>query len=103
MGVIETALEDSGGKPDENARRKIGNLLEGTVRAVHELDSFDPPVSNGIDIRELSIDTGSIARLSFMDRQVVGVIETANGTRPASYGPIPSLSPQNTTSLCANC
>lgn len=76
MGVIETALEDSGGKPDENARRKIGNLLEGTVRAVQELDSFDPPVSNGIAIRELSIDTGSIARLSFMDRQIVVVIET---------------------------
>jgi hypothetical protein len=76
MMVIETALEDSGGKPDENARRKIGNLLEGTVRAVQEPNSFDTPVSNGIAIRDLSIDTGSIARLSFMDRQAVGVIET---------------------------
>ncbi|MDF0592100.1 type I restriction-modification enzyme R subunit C-terminal domain-containing protein [Methanotrichaceae archaeon M04Ac] len=75
MRVIETALEDPGGRPEEKARRKIDRLLEDAGWAVQDRDNFDPRASRGIAVREFPLDTGSADYLLFVDRQVVGVIE----------------------------
>jgi len=73
--VIETALEDPGGRPEEKARRKIDRLLEDAGWAVQDRDNFDPRASRGIAVREFPLDTGSADYLLFVDRRAVGVIE----------------------------
>jgi len=75
MRVIETALEDPGGRPEEKARRKIDRLLEDAGWAVQDRDNFDPRASRGIAVREFPLDTGSADYLLFVDRRAVGVIE----------------------------
>lgn len=73
--MIETALEDPGGRPEEKARRKIDRLLEDAGWAVQDRDNFDPRASRGIAVREFPLDTGSADYLLFVDRRAVGVIE----------------------------
>jgi len=67
--VVETASEDSGGKLDEKARRKIDKLLEDAGWAVvQDRDYFDPRVSRGIAVREYPLETGSIDYPPFVGR-----------------------------------
>jgi len=51
-GVNETASVDSGGNPEEKARRMIDGLLESVGCFVQDCDGFDPRVSRCIAVRE---------------------------------------------------
>ena len=75
MRVIKTALEDSGGNPEEKTRRKFGDLLKDVGWAHQDQANVDPRVSNSITIRDLSIDTGLTVCHSFVDQHVVGIID----------------------------
>jgi len=52
--VVETALEDPGGRPEEKARRKIDRLLEDAGWAVQDRDNFDPRASKSIVVGKVS-------------------------------------------------
>jgi len=62
------ASEDSGGKLDEKARRKIDTLLEDASWAVLDRDYFDPRVFKSIAVREYPLETGSVDYLPFVGR-----------------------------------
>jgi len=74
--VVETASVEAGGKPEEKARRKIDGLLEDAGWAVQYREDFNPGASRGIAVREYPLETGSADYLLFVDRRVVGVIES---------------------------
>lgn len=87
-------------KPEEEARKKIDQLLEAASWKLQDLRELNLGASLGVAVREFPLESGPADYLLFVDRKAVGVIEaksegtTLSGVAEQSEGYLTGI-PEN--------